>query len=182
VTILYDENLRCMIIFLYDVMMLYDVIWYFKRHGVSLWYDMFYLTRYMIWYDWQKVCWIGIMHNLDIHMKSCDRMKWKEKSWDAMHHCAFMHRRILLLLRLYGCIHYEAGKRSLYYYNSSMDTPTNTNRWGRSIRRNVITDNPSYNNNHWPVNTLHYKPNNTFLCYLSKINVSKIGVTIPYEQ
>ena len=77
--ILYDDNLQCMIMFLYDVMVLYDVIWYVRRHGVSLWYDMSYLTRYMIWYDWQKVCWIGIMHNLDIHMKSCDRMKWYKR-------------------------------------------------------------------------------------------------------
>jgi len=63
-----------------------------------------------------------------------------------------------------------------------MDTPTNPNQRGRSIRHNVITNNPRCNDDHWQVSTLNYKPNNTFLCYLGEINVSKIEVTILDEK
>ena len=34
------------------------------------------MMRYMIWYDWQAMWWFDIMHNLDMHMKSYDRIIW----------------------------------------------------------------------------------------------------------
>ena len=43
-------------------------------------------------------------------------------------------------------------------------------------------NNPRCNDDHWQVSTLNYKPNNTFLCYLGEINVSKIEVTILDEE
>ena len=106
----------------------YDMVWYDTLENmISLWYDIC-SDMNDIWYDWYPIWWIDIMHDPDIRMESYDKMIWykgkhkrgcytlwrNEKCWDLMHHCVFIHRGIpLLLLRWYGCEHYEAGKWSL---------------------------------------------------------------------
>ena len=105
------------------------IIWYDTLEDMtSLRYDIC-LTWLDIWYDRHAIWCISIMHNLDICMESM--IKWydtkeggrgvvvhdnerKNVGTSCIIHCMFMHRGIPLLLRWYGCVHYEAEKRSLY--------------------------------------------------------------------